>query len=65
MRITVDHDRCAGSGLCVLTDMTLFDQDQTDGRAFVSVERPGPEHAEAAREAAHICPSRAITVEEG
>ncbi|NUT46430.1 MAG: ferredoxin, partial [Saccharothrix sp.] len=31
MKVEVDQDRCAGSGMCALTDPAVFDQDEVDG----------------------------------
>lgn len=64
MRISVDAERCAGSGLCVLTDPELFDQNETDGRVRLLVERPPAGFDATVREAVGICPSRAITLVE-
>lgn len=62
VRIVVDHERCAGSGLCVLTEPAVFDQNDADGRVSLLDERPGPGSTTAVREAADLCPSRAIRV---
>ncbi|GAA2688300.1 ferredoxin [Streptomyces lunalinharesii] len=60
MRITVDTGRCVGAGQCVLTAPDLFDQDD-DG--LVTVLDPASDApAGAAREAAALCPSGAISV---
>jgi ferredoxin len=49
--------------MCVLTAPEIFDQDD-DG--IVKVLRTAPEEGEeaAAREAAHLCPSGAVQIEE-
>lgn len=60
MRIEVDQDRCFGSGLCVLTDSNVFDQDENDGR--VQLLRSDVDDGGTAHEAAGLCPSQAITV---
>ncbi|WP_275460913.1 ferredoxin [Streptomyces noursei] len=60
MRITVDTGRCVGAGQCVLTAPDLFDQDD-DGLVTVLDPTAGPS-AGAAREAAALCPSGAISV---
>ncbi|GAA1118813.1 ferredoxin [Kitasatospora arboriphila] len=62
MQVTVDQDRCCGSGQCVLTAPGVFDQSDEDG--LVRLLRPGPaeeQHA-AVRLAAALCPGSAITV---
>ncbi|KAK1186495.1 ferredoxin [Streptomyces sp. NPDC000941] len=63
MRINADADRCVGAGQCVLAAPDLFDQDD-DGTVTVLAE-PGAATKDAAREAVHLCPSGAITLEEG
>ncbi|AIA08328.1 ferredoxin [Streptomyces noursei] len=60
MRITVDTGRCVGAGQCVLTAPDLFDQDD-DGLVTVLDPTAGVS-AGAAREAAALCPSGAISV---
>ncbi|AKA08008.1 MULTISPECIES: ferredoxin [Streptomyces] len=60
MRITVDTGRCVGAGQCVLTAPDLFDQDD-DGLVTVLDPTAGAS-AGAAREAAALCPSGAISV---
>ncbi|WP_447006274.1 ferredoxin [Saccharothrix isguenensis] len=64
MKIEVDPDLCAGSGMCVLTDPVLFDQDQEDGTVVLLQPTPTPEQEARAREAAHLCPAGAIRVVE-
>lgn len=63
MRITVDTGRCIGAGQCVLTAPEVFDQNDS---GIVTVLRPAPAGADAAaaREAALVCPSATITIEE-
>lgn len=62
MRVTVDQQRCVGSGLCVLNVTELFDQREEDGAVELLDELPPDELAERVRYAAKVCPSRAITV---
>lgn len=64
MKIEVDPDRCAGSGMCALTDPAVFDQDEVDGTVVLLEPSPTAEHQKAAREAAHLCPAGAIRVVE-
>lgn len=63
VHITVDDERCVGAAQCVLSAEEIFDQGE-DG--FVTVLDPAPAGpaAEAARMAARVCPSGAITVHE-
>jgi ferredoxin len=61
MKIAADRDVCIGAGLCVGTSETVFDQDD-DGIVLVLVEVPEGADADAAREAASLCPSGALRV---
>jgi ferredoxin len=62
MRIQVDPGKCLTAGLCVLTEPRLFDQSLDEGTVVVLEEEPPEELRAAAREAARICPSGAITI---
>lgn len=62
MRIIADKDVCVGAGQCVLTDPATFDQSEEDGTVIVLAEHPAD--AQKAREAVHICPSQALSIEE-
>ncbi|GAA3857484.1 ferredoxin [Saccharothrix violaceirubra] len=64
MRIEVDPDRCAGSGMCALTDPDVFDQSDEDGTVVLLDPSPAAEHHRGARDAAHLCPAGAIRVVE-
>jgi ferredoxin len=64
MRITVNRSRCIAAGQCVLKAPLVFDQDEKDGIVIVLQEKPGPELEAAARLAARVCPSEAITIED-
>ncbi len=62
MRVEVDRDRCCGSGNCVMTVPTVFDQDDSDGLVVLRTPEPPEEVADAVRQAARLCPSGAISV---
>ncbi|WP_432985497.1 ferredoxin [Dactylosporangium sp. CA-233914] len=64
MKIIVDTSKCVGAGQCVLTEPALFDQSKDDGTIVVLNETPEGELVEKAREAVHVCPSQAISLEE-
>ena len=64
MKITVDQDKCAASGQCVMTEPEVFDQREEDGVVVLLQENPPDELADAVRQAEVLCPARAITVEE-
>jgi ferredoxin len=60
VRITVDTGKCIGSGRCASTDPDVFDQSEEDGTSLLLDETPPPEHHDAVREAAELCPAAAI-----
>ncbi|AVT28703.1 MULTISPECIES: ferredoxin [unclassified Plantactinospora] len=62
MRITVDTERCIGSGMCVLTAGEVFDQGQDDGKTVVLQPEPPPETWGSVREAVDLCPAAAIVL---
>ena len=64
MRITIDRSRCIAAGQCVLKAPQVFDQSEDDGIVLLLTESPSPEFADAARLAARVCPSEAITIHE-
>ncbi|MFI5801741.1 ferredoxin [Streptomyces sp. NPDC051561] len=65
MEVRADRDRCLGAGMCALTAPEVFDQDTEDGLVLLLRTRltQADPDAEAAREAAALCPSEAISVE--
>lgn len=60
MRVTVEPERCVGSGQCVMVAPDVFDIDDYDG--MVVLVRPETEQASAVRDAVNLCPARAISV---
>lgn len=64
MKITVDQDRCCGSGNCVMLAPDVFDQRDADGIVVLLDPEPGERHHGVAREAADVCPAGAISVSE-
>ncbi len=64
MRIRVDRESCIGAGMCALTAPAVFTQDDADGRVLVLQQEPSRAHEPAARDAAGLCPSGAISVSE-
>ncbi|MFE4358120.1 MULTISPECIES: ferredoxin [unclassified Kitasatospora] len=62
MRITVDVDRCIGSGMCALTAGEVFDQREEDGTSVVRQPDPPAEALDAVREAVALCPASAISL---
>jgi ferredoxin len=64
VRIVADQSRCAGAGQCVLTDAALFDQSEEDGTVIVVTPHPAAAQHEHARQAVHLCPSGALSLED-
>ncbi|MBR8640442.1 ferredoxin [Streptomyces tuirus] len=63
MKVTVDEDRCVGSGQCVLAADDVFDQRDEDGIVTLLDAGPPDERLADVRHAAALCPAMAITVE--
>ncbi len=63
MKITVRKDACVGAGQCSLVAGSLFDQDD-DGIVVLINSEPAAAEEPAAKKAASLCPSRAISVSE-
>ncbi|WDZ83551.1 ferredoxin [Micromonospora cathayae] len=63
MRITVDQDRCCGSGQCALAAPDVFDQRDEDGVVVLLNPSPAAERLADVTDAAAVCPASAITVE--
>ena len=64
MRVSIDHDRCIGSGQCVLNAEEVFDQREEDDLGVVLDPAPPAASEAAVHRAALGCPGQAITVEE-
>jgi ferredoxin len=65
MRITVEPAKCVASGMCVLVEDSVFDQDETTGTVRLRVDAdPPPDVRENVREAARVCPALAISISE-
>lgn len=64
MRISVDRTKCIGAGQCVMAAPEVFDQHDDDGTVRILDEQPPAAHQAGAREAAILCPTGALTVQE-
>ncbi len=64
MRVTVDQDKCVGSGQCVLAASEVFDQRDEDGIVVLLDDNPPAELDADVRQAAAVCPALAIAVSE-
>jgi len=63
MKVTVDFDMCASTGACAQVCPEVFEV-RSDGYLYILQEEPGPDLAKRVNEAADLCPTAAITVEE-
>jgi ferredoxin len=61
--IRVDEHKCIGAGQCVLRAPRIFDQREDGIVILLDANPPASQHA-AARKAADLCPSEAITIDE-
>lgn len=61
LRIWVDHDKCVGSTMCILTSPSVFALDEK--RQSIVVD-PAGDTEESVLDAAEQCPMSAITVED-
>ncbi|CAM3150522.1 ferredoxin [Stackebrandtia soli] len=65
MRITVDEEKCVGAGQCVFLAPEVFDQRDSDGVSFTIDANPQDgDVQDTVTEAATLCPSGAISIEE-
>jgi ferredoxin len=64
MKVSVEADKCVAAGHCVLLAPEVLDQREEDGVVVLLDEAPGPEHRDAVREAALVCPAAAIHLTE-
>lgn len=62
MRVNVDFEKCQSNGLCVLAAPEVFDLDEKGYLHYES--EPDASLADAVRDAAQACPTRAIDIDE-
>ncbi|NEA35264.1 ferredoxin [Streptomyces sp. SID13031] len=63
MDVKIDEEECVGAGQCVLAAPDVFDQRDEDGVAIL-LQTPTDEQHGPTREAALLCPARAIHLSE-
>ena len=63
MKIVVDYDICASTGTCAQIAPEVFEV-RSDGYLYVLQESPEGTNADLARQAADMCPTAAITIED-
>jgi len=59
MEIKIDEEGCVAAGQCVFAAPDVFDQRDEDGVGVV-LQEPTEDQHDAIREAAFLCPARAI-----
>lgn len=65
MKITVDPGKCVASGMCVLVEDSVFDQDDDTGTVRLLMDTDPPQDVrENVREASRVCPALAISISE-
>lgn len=64
MRVTVDRKRCSGYATCVITAPTVFELNEAENYAYTLVSWPSDALIPKIREAARLCPTKAIIVTE-
>ena len=63
MKVTVDYNVCASTGACMQVCPEVFEV-RSDGYLYILQEEPPPELQDKVREAADLCPTGAISLEE-
>ena len=63
MKVVVNFDICASTGACTQIAPEIFEI-RKDGYLYVLDENPEGANAEAARQAADMCPTGAISIED-
>lgn len=63
MKVSVDFDVCASTGACMQVCPEVFEV-RSDGYLYVLQENPPEELHDKVRQAADMCPTAAISVED-
>ena len=64
MNVVVDRDKCCASGQCARVAPEVFDQSEDDGTVILLAAEPAEGQYAAVRQAAHLCPATAITLQD-
>lgn len=62
MKVVVDFDVCQSNALCMSAAPEVFEV-RDDGFLYILNEEPGEELRAKVNDAAHMCPTQAITIE--
>jgi ferredoxin len=63
VRVIVDFDVCASTGACMQVAPEVFEV-RADGYLYILQEEPGEELRDKVTQAADLCPTGAITIED-
>ena len=63
MKVTVNFDVCASTGACAQVAPEVFEV-RIDGYLHIRQELPGPELYDVVQQAADLCPTGAIVLED-
>ena len=63
MRVVVDFDKCQSNALCMAEAPEVFEV-RDDGFLYILNETPPEELRAKVEEAARVCPTQAITIED-
>jgi ferredoxin len=63
MQVKVDFDICASTGSCMQVSPEVFEV-RSDGYLYILQENPPEDLWDKVRQAADLCPTAAITIEE-
>jgi ferredoxin len=63
MRVVVDFDVCASTGSCMQVCPEVFEV-RSDGYLYILVEEPGESLRKSVEQAAELCPTGAISIED-
>jgi ferredoxin len=63
VRVKVDFDICASTGSCMQVAPEVFEV-RSDGYLYILQEEPGEELRDKVQQAADLCPTGAISIEE-
>lgn len=63
MKVNVDYDVCASTGSCAQVCPQVFEV-RADGYLYVLQDEPALELHDQVREAAEVCPTAAISIDE-
>lgn len=65
LKVLIDLDACQGYACCMMESPTLFDLDESTGKAFLLEENPAYDQRAEAERALRACPAKAISIENG